>query len=141
MTMNKWPSFITRDLGPEDDAEMTRRWEAYDRDMKALIATGGFHQDEDGWWVETATGDLVGPDPLIERPLSASELAGMKPLAEVLPELAESISRSRGRPAKEHPKTAVTLRIDPRVVERYQAGGADWRAKMAEALERAVSHR
>jgi len=41
---------------PGDDAEMMRRWEAYDRDMKALIATGSFHQDNDGWWVETATG-------------------------------------------------------------------------------------
>lgn len=139
MTTDKWPRFITRDLGLDDDAERMRRWEAYDRDMKALIATGAFHQDEDSWWVETATGDLVGPDPAIERPLSSQEISEMRPFADVFPDLAESIKRSRGRPAKEHPKTAVTLRIDPRVVARYQAGGDDWRARMVEALERAAS--
>lgn len=141
MTTNKWPSFETHDLGLDDDTEWMRRWEAYDRGMKELIATGDFHQDEDGWWIETATGELVGPDPSIERPLTSSEIAGMRPLEEVLPELAESIKRSRGRPAKDYPKTAVTLRIDPRVVERYQADGADWRARMAEALERTASSR
>lgn len=35
----EWPSFVTRDLGDseEDDAEAMRRWEAYDRGMKALV--------------------------------------------------------------------------------------------------------
>lgn len=66
----RWPSFKTADLGdtPEDDAEMERRWQVYDREMKALIAAGGVHQDEDGWWVDDATGELIGPDPDIERP-------------------------------------------------------------------------
>ncbi len=27
---NRWPSFVTKDLEPEDDAEMMRRWELYD---------------------------------------------------------------------------------------------------------------
>ena len=94
MTTNKWPSFITHDLGSGDDAEWMRRWEAYDREMRVLIATGAFHQDEDNWWVETATGDLVGPDPLVERPLSSSEISKMQPFADVFPDLAESIKRS-----------------------------------------------
>lgn len=90
--MKKWPSFETHDLrpgdNPEDDAEMQRRWEAYDRDMKALIAAGGVHKDADGWWVHTATGELIGPDPEIERPRTDEELANAKPFADVFPDLA-----------------------------------------------------
>ena len=65
----KWPSFVTKDLGDseEDAAEAMRRWEAYDRGMKALVAAGGVHRDADGWWVEDATGELIGPDPELER--------------------------------------------------------------------------
>ncbi len=48
---------------------MFRRWQVYEREMRALIATGRFHEDSDGWWVETETGELVGPDPEIERPM------------------------------------------------------------------------
>ncbi len=132
----KWPAFVTRDLGPDDDAELARRWKAYDRDMKALIEKGGVHRDADGWWIDDATGEPIGPDPEIERPLSASELAAARPLSEVRPDLAESIRRARGRPRKKHPKEAVTLRIDPRVVERFKAAGSDWRTRMVEAIEK-----
>ena len=40
---DRWPSFVTADLGDsdEDDAEMMRRWEADNREMQALIARGG----------------------------------------------------------------------------------------------------
>ena len=87
MTKN-WPSFITIDLGmiEADDAEMLRRWENYDREMKVIIASGIAHQDEDGWWVETATGALIGPDP---------DIAHRMTFAEALPELAASIRRTR----------------------------------------------
>lgn len=142
MADKKWPSFVTRDLGdsPEDDAEMMRRWEAYDRGMKALIAAGGVHQDEDGWWVDDATGELIGPDPEMERPLSDDELTKRRPLADVLPALAESIKRGRGRPKIDNPKQAVTLRLSPATVARFKAiGGENWRAHMSEALERAAS--
>ena len=105
---SKWPQFITRDLGdsPEDAAEMRRRWLAYDREMKAIVAAGGVHQDDDGWWIDDASGGLIGPDPEIERPREDYELAGMRSFAEVLPDLAESIKRSRGRPR-------LTTRVAP----------------------------
>lgn len=137
--MTKWPSFVTKDLDPDDDAELMRRWQAYDQDMKSIIAKGGVHQDDDGWWVETATGELIGPDPEIERPRAGHELEKAKPFVEIFPQLAESIRRSRGRPPKKHPKEAVTLRLDPRIVERFKKGGDDWRARMVEALEKAAS--
>jgi uncharacterized protein (DUF4415 family) len=136
---SKWPEFVTRDLGDSeaDDAEMQRRWEVYDREMKALIAAGGVHQDEDGWWVDDATGELIGPDPEIERPSSGEELATFRPFVEVFPEMAERIARSRGRPKLENAKQAVTLRLDPETLERFKSTGKDWRAKMSEVLDKA----
>lgn len=130
----KWPVFVTKDLSIDDAAEWDRRWKAYDREMRALIATGKFHQDDDGWWVETATGELVGPDPEIERPLSAADTRKARPLKVALPELYESIQRSRGRPRLEKPKAAVTLRVDPDTLAKFKATGKDWRSKMASAL-------
>ena len=128
----KWPQFITKDLmdTEEDAAEMQRRWDVYNREMKALIATGTVHQDEDGWWVDDATGELIGPDPEIERPLAAEDFARMRPMKEACP-------TSRGRPKVEKPKEAVTLRIDPDTLARFKAGGRDWRTKMAKALDAA----
>ena len=60
------------------------------------------------------------------------------PFAEVFPELAESIRRSRGRPPKADAKLAVTLRLDPDTVERFKSQGPDWRARMGAALKRAA---
>jgi len=134
----KWPEFVTKDLGDsdEDEAEMNRRWQEYDRRMKALIAAGGVHQDDDGWWVDDATGELIGPDPETEQPLTAAELARAKPLKEALPTLFEQIRRARGRPRLDRPKEAVTLRLDPETLARFKAAGKDWRAKMAEVLDK-----
>ena len=135
-----WPSFITRDLGDSaaDQAELLRRWEAYDRDMKALIAAGGIHQDEDGWWVDDATGDLIGPDPEIERPLTEDELSELRPFEEVHPELAESIRRSRGRPPLDSPKKQVTLRLDADVLDRLRQSGPGWQSRINEVLKKVV---
>ena len=135
----KWPAFITRDLDLDTDAgdaEMQRRWEIYNAEMQALIAAGGVHQDDEGWWVETATGELIGPDPEIERPLSDEEVQQLKPFAEVHPELDQAIKRGRGRPRQANKKQAVTLRIQPDTVARFQAKGKRWRSEMADALDR-----
>lgn len=66
------------------------------------------------------------------------ELAQAKPFAEVFPDLAESIRRSRGRPPKTDAKLAVTLRLDPETIERFKSQGPDWRARMGAALKRAA---
>lgn len=71
--------------------------------------------------------------------LTDQELATLRPFAEVFPELAESIKRTRGRPKLDAPKEAVTLRLSPETIARYKAkGGTDWRAQMSEALEKAL---
>lgn len=140
MAEKKWPSFTTKDLGDTaaDEAEMDRRWEVYNREMQALIAAGGVHQDADGWWVDDATGVLIGPDPEDERPRTEAELAQAHPFAEALPDLAENLRRSRGRPKIANPKQAVTLRISPETIERFKKTGKNWRTRMSQALEKAL---
>ncbi|ELT50985.1 BrnA antitoxin family protein [Brucella intermedia] len=131
---NKWPSFETKDA--PDDAEMMRRWEKYNKEMKALIATGTVYQDDEGWWYDKATGEIIGPDPEIERPRTEEELKLFRPFAEVHPELAASIKRTRG-PGKKPPKEIVTLRLDPDVVEAFKADGPGWQGRVNAALRKA----
>lgn len=133
----QWPAFVTKDLHPDDSIEMMRRWTVYKREMDALIARGGIHQDDDGWWVETATGELVGPDPEIERPDTDGKSPG-KPLKEVLPELHETFRRSRGRPPVDKPKLPVTLRVHPDTLAKFKAKGKNWRSEMSKSLDDAV---
>lgn len=75
--------------------------------------------------------------------MTDEELAQMRPAREVLPPEffagLEELRRSRGRPRVESPKEAVTLRVHPDTVARFKAKGADWRARMAEALDKAAS--
>ncbi|CAH1690072.1 conserved hypothetical protein [Hyphomicrobiales bacterium] len=81
MTNSNWPSFETADLGDSeaDEVEFTRRWEAYRDGMQALIDSGTVHRDQDDWWVDTATGTLIGPDPELVRARSAEELSSFGP--------------------------------------------------------------
>lgn len=139
----QWPSFVTRDLGDseEDSAEMLRRWKVYDQEMKALIAAGGVHQDADGWWVDDKTGELIGPDPDLERPLEEEELANMRPFREVFPDLAASMDQEvakRGRPPLDKVKTSVTIRLDPDIVAHYKATGKGWQSRMNDDLRKAT---
>ncbi|TIT23465.1 MAG: hypothetical protein E5W70_08035 [Mesorhizobium sp.] len=60
------------------------------------------------------------------------------PFAEAFPELAESIRRSRGRPALDNPKKQVTLRLDSDVVARFRAGGPGWQSRINEILRKAA---
>ena len=46
-------------------------------------------------------------------------------------------TRSRGRPKVASPKAAVTLRLDPATVERFESVGPDWRRRMADILDKA----
>lgn len=136
-----WPQFVTKDLPDTDegDAEMQRRWVAYDRDMKAIIAAGGVHRDEDGWWVDDATGELIGPDPEIERPLTDEEIAKAKPFREAFPDLAASIDRARrGRPPLAQPKKHINIRLDADLVDRLRADGPGWQSRANDLLRKAV---
>lgn len=119
----QWPRFETAELGDTeaDFDELVRRWRRYDAEMKALIAKGGVHQDEDGWWIDDASGELIGPDPEIERPRESTELERMGSFAEV----------SSGT-------TPVTLQLDTDLVEQLRASGPDWQKRINAILKKAV---
>lgn len=72
------------------------------------------------------------------RELTAADFRAMRPLAEVVPELAELI-RKRGErgPQKTPTKQQVTLRLDRDVVERFRATGPGWQKKINDALRKA----
>lgn len=74
---------------------------------------------------------------------SDAEMAEARPFTTVFPDLATSIDREiarrgPGRPPVEAPKVAVTIRVDPEVLQRFQAQGRDWRSRMTEALRKAA---
>jgi uncharacterized protein (DUF4415 family) len=59
-----------------------------------------------------------------------------RPFAEVFPELAASIARSRGRPPVESPKKQVTLRLDADLIERYRSSGKGWQSRLNNDLRK-----
>jgi uncharacterized protein (DUF4415 family) len=61
-----------------------------------------------------------------------------RPFAEVFPDLAESIRRSRGRPALDHPKKQVTIRLDQDVLEKLRADGPGWQSRINDILRKAA---
>lgn len=65
------------------------------------------------------------------------QIAQAKPFAEVFPDLAESIKRSRGRPVASDPKLPVTIRLDREVLEKFKATGKGWQGRMNEVLKAA----
>lgn len=74
--------------------------------------------------------------------LTDEALANMETVDFELPAAAiakmDEVRRKRGRPAKDDAKVAVTLRIEPAVLERLKAKGDDWRSRVDAALRREV---
>jgi uncharacterized protein (DUF4415 family) len=49
-----------------------------------------------------------------------------------------TLTRPPGRPKLADAKQVVTLRLPPSLIERYKREGADWRARMADAIMKAA---
>nr|WP_232830611.1 BrnA antitoxin family protein [Oceanicella sp. SM1341] len=87
---------------------------------------------------ETRVQAMIASDPDAPEATEA-DLARAVPFTEAFPALAEKMRRNiGGRPKAEHPKVAVSLRLDPEVVSRFKAGGPGWQTRMNEALRRAA---
>lgn len=81
--------------------------------------------------------DAVSDNP----PWTEEELKNARPFKDVFPVIAAKMEKaavSRGRPKVEAPKVAVTLRLDPDVLEKFKAKGRNWRSVMAEELRKAA---
>ena len=73
--------------------------------------------------------------------LTDSELAEMRPAAEVLPPdfYVMVTKRPRGRPKADRTKVPVTLRLDREVVEAFRAKGPGWQTRMNAVLKEAAA--
>ena len=73
---------------------------------RALKSGRKLRRDADGWLVDAKTGELIGPDPRIERPLTKAQLG--------------KATVRLGRPPKPDRKQSTTLRLDPDVIEYFR---------------------
>ena len=83
-------------------------------------------------WINQDDWDSVGSPPLTKE-----QLANMRPVAEVAPELIE-IARRRGRPPLADPKVAIKIRLSADVLERFRATGPGWQTRIEQALRKAL---
>lgn len=87
--------------------------------MKTLIATGTVYQDDEGWWFDKESEEIIGPHPEIERPRTEEELKAFRLFREAHPDLAACIDREHKTrdPGKKSPHKAgflVALAFDDR---------------------------
>jgi uncharacterized protein (DUF4415 family) len=93
--------------------------------VKSALKSGRrMHLDAEGWYVDARTGELIGPNPAIEKPLTKAQLA--------------KATVRRGRPPKADRKQIVTIRLDREVLEHFRKSGPGWQTKINEILRRAV---
>ena len=62
---------------------------------------------------------------------------GGRSFEEVFPDLYASIQRSRGRPKAVSPKQAVSIRLDPDVIQKFRATGKGWQGRINDILKQA----
>ncbi len=81
---------------------------------------------------------MIASDP--DAPEATDEqLAKARSFAEAFPALADAMRKNvGGRPKAEHPKVAVSLRLDQDVVARFKASGPGWQTRMNNALRNAA---
>ena len=68
---------------------------------------------------------------------TAEDFKNARPFAEIFPELAEALRRSRGA-QKAATKELVSIRLDRDVVEHFRASGAGWQTRVNALLRAAM---
>ena len=61
--------------------------------------------------------------------MTDDQIAQARPFAEVFPELAASIRKTRG-PNKAPTKRLISLRLSGEVIDKYKAGGDGWQSRI-----------
>ncbi|MFN4357819.1 BrnA antitoxin family protein [Sphingopyxis alaskensis] len=81
---------------------------------------------------------MIASDP--DAPEATDEqLAQARPFADAFPALADKMRRNvGGRPKADKTKVAVSIRLDPEVLEAFKAGGPGWQSRMNKALRKVV---
>ena len=88
---------------------------------------------EEGQGFTQADWDAVSDNP----EWTEEDFKNARPFAEVFPDLAESIRRSRGRPKVAAPRQQISLRLDPDVIEKFKATGKGWQSRINDVLKAA----
>jgi uncharacterized protein (DUF4415 family) len=83
-------------------------------------------------WISQADWDSVDSPELTE-----SDFQDMRPVSQVLPDLAATFRRARGA-QKAPTKQLVSLRLDRDVLEHFRAGGEGWQSRLNAALRKAT---
>jgi uncharacterized protein (DUF4415 family) len=110
--------FGAKAVGDYPNDAMTKR-------VKHALKSGRkMHVDVDDWYVDSESGELIGPDPAIEQPLTKAQLA--------------NAVVKRGRPLKADRKQTTTLRLDPDLIAHFRKDGPGWQTRINETLRRAV---
>jgi len=80
---------------------------------------------------------MIASDP--DNPeLDPADIVEMKPFAEAFPELAAKMKKNLGgRPKKDNPKQAISIRLDADVVEKFKATGPGWQTRINDILKAA----
>lgn len=74
--------------------------------------------------------------------LTEDEMATARPLAAALPALATALEQEmkrRGRPPLDAPKQAVSIRLEPRIIDHFKAGGRGWQTRLNDVLAKHVA--
>lgn len=99
------------------------------RVKRALKLGRKMKHDADGWLVDAKTGELIGPDPEIEREWTKEDFARADLYR------GNKLIR-RGRPPKIDPKEVVNIRLDKDVLAHFKKAGPGWQTRINEALRR-----
>ena len=62
-----------------------------------------------------------------------------KRMKETMPDVVEAFKRGPGRPKSEKPKSQVTLRLDPAIIQHFKEGGKGWQSRINAALKEYVA--
>jgi uncharacterized protein (DUF4415 family) len=71
--------------------------------------------------------------------LTKAQMKAMRPIEEVLPGVAATFKRSRGRPKAAAPLAHVSLRLEPAVLKAFRALGPRWQTEMRAVLKKAAA--
>jgi uncharacterized protein (DUF4415 family) len=99
---------------------------------RAIASGRQMHLDDDGWYVDDTTGELIGPDSRMERPLTEKD-SERGDIYE-----GEKLIRRGGRPKSSDPKKLTALRLDSDLLAQLKSSGPGWQTRVNAMLRRAA---
>jgi uncharacterized protein (DUF4415 family) len=124
--------FVRKKAMSASDLERRRADNLAEKVNRAIASGRQMHLDDDGWYVDDTTGELIGPDPRMERPLTEKDRAR----GDVYE--GEKLIRRGGRPKSSDPKKLTALRLDSDLLAQLKSSGPGWQTRVNAMLRRAA---